>query len=71
MFGKSLIAIGKKNSMNGTIRKNEKGTRRNISPVVRTNCFRSRRLSGLPPSTRRANPAAVLISDQNNLKPNL
>ena len=37
MLGKSLIATGKRNSMNGTIRNTEKGTNRNKSAAVRRN----------------------------------
>lgn len=37
IFGKSLSATGKRNSMNGTIMKTEKGTSRSKSCVVRFN----------------------------------
>lgn len=37
IFGKSLSATGRRNSMNGTMTKTEKGTSRNRSCVVRFN----------------------------------
>lgn len=37
MFGKSLMATGKRSSMNGTTTKTEKGMRRSKSVVVRLN----------------------------------
>ena len=39
MPGKSLRARGKSSSMKGTTMKTEKGTRRNKSDTVRTNCL--------------------------------
>ena len=41
MFGKSLSATGRRNSMKGTMMNTEKGTRRRISCVVRFNWDRS------------------------------
>lgn len=37
MLGKRAKATGKRNSMKGTMMKTEKGTKRNMSAVVRTN----------------------------------
>ncbi len=37
MVGKSLRKIGRVSSANGTTTKTEKGTKRNMSPMMRTN----------------------------------
>jgi hypothetical protein len=62
MFGKRRRAKGKTNSINGMRMNIEKGTRRNKSETVRSNCFRSLRVNVDPDSVLAKRLRAVRTS---------